>query len=70
MARVRYVGDEPRQVSILPAGGLQLVEPDELLPPIPDEHVESYRCQPELYEVDQVDEHQVDQVDQGEGEAL
>lgn len=54
MTRVRYVGDELRQVSILPAGTLRLLEPDELFT-VPDEHVESYACQPGLYDVG--DEH-------------
>ena len=49
MASFRYVGDEPREVSILPAGTLRRVEPDELFK-VPDEHAESYACQPHLYE--------------------
>lgn len=50
MARIRYVGNEPREVSILPAGVLRHLEPDELFD-VPDEHAESYRCQPDLYDV-------------------
>ena len=51
MARFRFIGDEPRQVSILPAGSLRLVEPDELFE-VPDEHAPSYECQPDLYVYD------------------
>ena len=54
MARVRFIGDEPREVSILPAGVLRLLEPDELFT-VPDEHAGSYSCQPDLYDVG--DEH-------------
>lgn len=50
MTRIRYVGDEPREVSILPAGMLRRLEPDELFD-VPDEHAESYACQPHLYDV-------------------
>lgn len=48
MSRFRYVGTEPRQVSILPSGRLQKVEPDELFD-VPDDHAASYECQPDLY---------------------
>lgn len=48
MARFRLVADEPRQVSILPAGELRLVAPDELFT-VPDEHADSYTCQPHYY---------------------
>jgi len=48
MARFRLVADEPRQVSILPAGELRLIEPDELFD-VPAAHVESYTCQPHYY---------------------
>lgn len=51
MARIRYVGDEPREVSILPEGTLRRVDPDQLFE-VPDEHVESYECQPHLYTVE------------------
>jgi hypothetical protein len=49
MARFRFAGDEPRQVSMLPAGTLRRLEPDELFD-VPDAHWESYASQPALYE--------------------
>lgn len=51
VARFRYVGDEPRQVSILPAGTLRTVEPDELFE-VPAEHADSYECQPHYFQRD------------------
>lgn len=51
MARFRLLGDEPRQVSMLPEGQLRLVEPDELFT-VPDEVAASYECQPDLYDRD------------------
>lgn len=48
--KIRYVGEESRQVSILPHGMLRLVEPQEVFD-VPDAHVASYECQPDLYEV-------------------
>lgn len=50
--KVRYIGDEPREVSILPDGFLRLVEPDELFE-VPAAVAESYAVQPHLYEVDE-----------------
>jgi hypothetical protein len=49
MARFRYIGDEARQISMLPAGALQLVEPDEIFN-VPESVADSYECQPDLYE--------------------
>lgn len=49
MAKFRFVGEEPRQVSMLPHGGLRRVEPDEIFE-VPDEHAESYESQPHFYE--------------------
>lgn len=48
MIRFRYIGDEPREVSILPAGVLRLLEPDELFY-VGEDHAASYECQPALY---------------------
>jgi hypothetical protein len=45
MARFRLVADEPRLVSMLPAGELRRLEPDELFE-VPDEHAASYEGQP------------------------
>jgi hypothetical protein len=50
--KVRYIGDEPRDVSILPSGDLRRTEPDELFE-VDEKVAESYRCQPALYEVDE-----------------
>lgn len=50
--KIRYIGDEPREVSILPAGDLRLVEPDELFE-VDAKVVESYAVQPHLYEVEE-----------------
>jgi len=47
--KIRYVGDEDRQVSLLPAGDLYAVQPDAVFD-VPDEWVESYSCQPHLYQ--------------------
>ena len=52
MARFRYIGDEPREVSMLPAGITRLLEPDEVFT-VPDEHADSYECQPGLYQRDE-----------------
>jgi hypothetical protein len=49
MSQFRYVGDEPRQVSMLPSGELRLVEPDQVFT-VPDAVWDSYACQPHLYE--------------------
>lgn len=51
MSTVHFVGDEPREVSILPSGILRLVEPDQSFS-VPDEFDESYACQPHFFEVD------------------
>ncbi len=50
--KVRFVGDEPREVSILPAGTLKRVEPDEVFE-VDEKVADSYACQPHLYEVDE-----------------
>jgi hypothetical protein len=50
---VRFVGDEAREVSILPAGILRRVEPDEVFE-VDEKVADSYACQPHLYEVDEV----------------
>jgi hypothetical protein len=52
MARFRLIADEAREVSILPAGTLRAVQPDELFD-VPDEHAASYECQPALYRRDE-----------------
>jgi hypothetical protein len=49
MARFRYLGDEARHVSMLPAGTLRLVQPDEIFN-VPEGVADSYECQPDLYE--------------------
>jgi hypothetical protein len=49
MAQFRFIGDKARQVSMLPAGTLQLVEPDEMFD-VPEAVADSYECQPDLYE--------------------
>jgi len=49
MARFRYLGDEARHVSMLPAGTLRLVQPDEIFN-VPENVADSYECQPDLYE--------------------
>lgn len=51
MANVTYVGDEPREVSMLPSGTLRLVRPDEKFR-VPDSVAISYACQPALFEVE------------------
>lgn len=48
MARFRFIGDEPKEVSMLHLGALRRLEPDELFE-VPDELAESYECQPALY---------------------
>lgn len=50
MVSVRYIGDEVREVSILPDGLLRRVEPDELFQ-VDEKVSDSYSCQPHLYEV-------------------
>lgn len=50
MAQFRFVADEPRQVSMLPAGDLRKVEPDDVFT-VPDQVADSYECQPHLYEL-------------------
>lgn len=50
--KVRFIGDEPRHVSILPAGTLKRVEPDEVFE-VDELVADSYACQPDLYEVDE-----------------
>jgi hypothetical protein len=52
MVGVRYIGDEIREVSILPSGELRRVEPDELFQ-VDEKVAESYSVQPHLYEVDE-----------------
>jgi hypothetical protein len=47
--RFRYVGDEPREVVVFPAGEPRLVQPDELIT-VPGDAWASYACQPALYE--------------------
>jgi hypothetical protein len=49
MAKFRLIADEARQVSILPAGELRTVQPDEVFD-VPDQVAESYECQPHFYE--------------------
>ena len=49
MAQFRYVGDEDRLVSILPAGELFRLQPDQLFD-VGDEFWDSYACQPHLYQ--------------------
>ena len=57
MAQIRYRGDEPRQVSILPAGATRKVDLDEVFT-VPDDHAESYDCQPHYFEwVDKPEGH-------------
>jgi hypothetical protein len=50
MAKFRYVGDEPREVSMLPTGDARRVQPDELFD-VDDKVAESYECQPQFYEL-------------------
>lgn len=50
MSQVTYVGDEPREVAILPDGYLRRIEPDQTFT-VPDEFDESYACQPHFFEV-------------------
>lgn len=64
MVQVRYVGDEPRQVSILPAGELRALEPDEVFE-VPDEWAPSYECQPALYDVPEIAPEKKDGDDDG-----
>jgi hypothetical protein len=47
--KLRYVGEEPREVSILPAGMLRAVQPEDVFD-VPDEWVESYSGQPHFYQ--------------------
>lgn len=49
--KIRYVGPNPRSVSMLPAGTLRNVVPDELFE-IPDKHAKSYTCQPALFKAE------------------
>jgi hypothetical protein len=51
MSKVSFVGDEAREVSILPSGILRLVGPDQSFT-VPDEFDESYACQPHFFEVE------------------
>lgn len=53
MAKVKLLADEPLLVSILPHGTLRRVEPGEVFD-VDDKHVESYECQPDLYDVQPV----------------
>lgn len=46
--RFRFIGAEPRLVSMLPSGELRRVEPDQLFA-VPAEFWESYACQPHYY---------------------
>jgi hypothetical protein len=50
MARFRHVGDEPRQVSILPGGVLRRIDVDEVFE-VDDKVADSYASQPALYEL-------------------
>jgi len=50
MAKFRYVGDEPREVSMLPTGDGRRLEPDELFD-VDDKVAASYECQPQFYEL-------------------
>jgi hypothetical protein len=50
--KVRLIGDEARDVSILPAGILRRVDPDEVFE-VDEKVADSYACQPHLYEVDE-----------------
>lgn len=59
MTIVRYVGDEPREVSILPAGNLKLVKPDETFE-VPEKYAGSYGCQPHYFEVPGYEPEHVD----------
>lgn len=51
MSTVTYIGDEPREVSILPMGVPRLIRPDEKFD-VPDRFAESYACQPHFFEVE------------------
>ena len=46
--QLRYVGDEAREVSMLPSGMTRRLEPDELFQ-VPAAYAESYECQPHLF---------------------
>ncbi len=50
MSTVTYIGDEPREVAILPDGYTKVVQPDEKFN-VPDEFDASYACQPHFFEV-------------------
>jgi hypothetical protein len=50
MSTVTYIGDEPREVAILPAGFMKVMQPDEKFD-VPDEFDASYACQPGFFEV-------------------
>jgi hypothetical protein len=51
VSTVTYIGDEPREVAILPDGMTRVIQPDQKFT-VPDEFDASYACQPALYEVD------------------
>lgn len=48
-ARFRYIGDEAREVSMLPEGTTRRVEPDEMFE-VPTAVAKSYECQPHLFD--------------------
>lgn len=52
LVKVRYIGDDIREVSILPEGNLRRIEPDELFE-VDEKVITSYSCQPHLYDVDE-----------------
>jgi hypothetical protein len=49
MVKFRYIGDEPRAVSILPSGEIRRMDPDQLFE-VDGDYWESYASQPHLYE--------------------
>lgn len=51
MSTVTYIGDEPREVSMLPSGTTRLVKPDQKFT-VPDVYAISYAIQPHFFEVD------------------
>lgn len=51
MLTVTYIGDEPREVSMLPSGVPRRIEPDQRFE-VPERFAESYACQPHFFEVE------------------
>ena len=49
LVQIRYVGDEPREVSILPAGVLRPVQPDDVFD-VDELVADSYSCQPHFFQ--------------------